>query len=1214
MKAIKTVRTIAAVIAAWTLVAADICAEEKPGVRESARDIPVAYDVDVVVVGGGTGAVSAAVAAAEAGSSVFLAAPYPYLGDDMTATLRLWLEQGEQPTAPLAVSIYQDAVQFQADRSPLEISYTASRPTGAPHHDTDPPSRLTDGLWGNPAQHSVQFNGDVTLDADLGSAREVDEVRIVAYYREEATMGGSGFNVESVTVAISEDGQLWEQVADLQGQSGAGCYVLSATVAATARYVRFDVKKPSQFDRLLLGQIQFFGMQDGSQDSPELARPPRPLHVKKTLEKALLDAGVPFLFSCYPTDVLRDATGAPAGIVMANRAGRQAVLARTIIDATDRGTVARLAGARFRPYRAGTHTFCRVVIGGERVGVEDGDGPFEPRGASDQDSRDLPGMLVVHDALAPAVTAHLVPPGFIAYPCVCGFPGWCEICIGESPLRGYAVRWGNRRGPVLHGNDQRFPIIEYALDLPMPDGSFAAFTAADQTARSLTYHPDQRVTADRMFQVPPDAMHGRQSVEADDVPIDGLPLDAFRPDGVLRLYLLGGAADVSRARAERLLRPLELIDLGARIGAAAAREAAAVGPLVGVRLPGSELAADDADATTTAAWDTREFLTGVRPIQQWPTIRQEARNLPVLGRYDVVVIGGGTGGAPAGIGAAREGAKVLVVEYLHMLGGVGTAGYISRYHHGNRSGFTATVPGGTNWRPEQRAQWWRQTLLDDGADIWFGTIGCGAVVDGDRVVGAVIATPEGRGVVLADVVIDSTGNADIAAAAGARTDYTDAGEFGMQGTGLPPRRLGANYTNSDFTIVDETDMLDVWHVFVYAKQKYPEAFDQGQLIDTRERRRIIGDFYMTILDQSVGRTYPDTISQALTNYDSHGFSTDPYLMLETQPMSGARFQVDIPYRCLLPAGIEGVLVTGLGISVHRDAVPLVRMQPCIQNQGYAAGLAAATAAREGLALREIDIRAVQQRLVELDYLPEQVVEQEDSLPVSAEEIAAAVLQATESYHAAAIVTFHREEALPLLREAFRSSEDDKRYAYALMLSLLFGDATGAQPLLDKVRAADQWDQGWNYMGMGQSGDALSPLDKAIIALGMTGVPEAVPMILEKAAMLNADVAFSHHRAVAVALERLGDKAAAKPLADLLRMPGMSGHVHDTVHAAKAHDAQYQRYLNAVHTRRESLRELLLARTLYRLGDHEGIGAATLRAYTTDLRGHLARHARAMLDE
>jgi hypothetical protein len=45
--------------------------------------------------------------------------------------------------------------------------------------------------------------------------------------------------------------------------------------------------------------------------------------------------------------------------------------------------------------------------------------------------------------------------------------------------------------------------------------------------------------------------------------------------------------------------------------------------------------------------------------------------LPVLGVYDVVIVGGGTSGAAAGIGASRQGCSVLVAEYLHGLGGTG---------------------------------------------------------------------------------------------------------------------------------------------------------------------------------------------------------------------------------------------------------------------------------------------------------------------------------------------------------------------------------------------------------------------------------------------------------------------------------------------------------------------------------------------------------------
>ena len=84
------------------LLAVALCAPAAEWVVESARRIPIADEADVVVVGGTTGAVAAAAAAARAGAKVFLAAPYPYLGEDMTATLRLWLEDGERPASPLA--------------------------------------------------------------------------------------------------------------------------------------------------------------------------------------------------------------------------------------------------------------------------------------------------------------------------------------------------------------------------------------------------------------------------------------------------------------------------------------------------------------------------------------------------------------------------------------------------------------------------------------------------------------------------------------------------------------------------------------------------------------------------------------------------------------------------------------------------------------------------------------------------------------------------------------------------------------------------------------------------------------------------------------------------------------------------------------------------------------------------------------------------------
>jgi hypothetical protein len=843
--------------------------------------------------------------------------------------------------------------------------------------------------------------------------------------------------------------------------------------------------------------------------------------------------------------VLRDPKGNLCGIVMANRAGRQAVVAKVIVDATDRGVVARLAGAKFRPCPAGVQTFRRVVIGGE------------PR------------------AGAGIVVREIQPPFRGA------FPNQAKTSSGV------------------------FRVFEYTLQLPMKDDSVAAWAAADQKARSITYHPEQQFTSDVLFQVPPDPMLGQETA-GDDGAVESLPLAAFRPKGVSRLLVLGGCADIGRKLAERLLRPLMLIDIGARLGTAAAEEAGKLPAPKDVRLPGQPASAP------TAFGEVRESLVGVRPTQQLPAVQQDGRALPVLGRYDVVVIGGGTAGAPAGIGAARQGARTLVVEYLSGLGGVGTTGAISSYYWGNRVGFTKEVAGGaTSWNIEQKCHWYRDQLLKAGADVWFGGVGCGALVDGSHVNGVVVATPHGRGVVLARVVIDATGNADVAAPAGAPCVYTDQTEFAMQGTGLPPRQLGASYTNTDFTIVDETDMVDLWHLFVRAKDKYAGAFDQGQLVDTRERRRIVGDFTVSILDQMNGRTFADSVVRAYSNFDTHGYTVDPYLMLEHPMHKG--FYTYVPYRCLLPKGLEGLLVAGIGMSVHRDALPLVRMQPDIQNQGYAAGVAGAMAVKEGIPPRRIDVKALQRHLVQIGSLPESVLTDEDSYPMSPEKIAAAVKSfAAEDGKGAAVILAQPQEALPLVKEAYQAASGKAKLAYARLLGMM-GDATGLETLSAELERTNAWDAGWNYRGSGQFGHAMSPMDSLIVAIGRTRKAEAVPVLLAKLKLLTAESDFSHHRAVALALELIGDKSAAKPLAEHLAKPDMMGYAHTSLARARELDGP-KAGSHGVETRRTSLRELMVARALYRCGDREGLGEKILQQYAQDLRGHLARHAQAVLKE
>ncbi len=107
-------------------------------VLESARAIPLAYQVDVVVVGASTGGVAAAVQAAKSGAKVFLAAQEPYLGDDMTATLRLWPEADDELDTPLARKIFADPEKSAGpDPRRLPFQYAADRPSAARHRDTD---------------------------------------------------------------------------------------------------------------------------------------------------------------------------------------------------------------------------------------------------------------------------------------------------------------------------------------------------------------------------------------------------------------------------------------------------------------------------------------------------------------------------------------------------------------------------------------------------------------------------------------------------------------------------------------------------------------------------------------------------------------------------------------------------------------------------------------------------------------------------------------------------------------------------------------------------------------------------------------------------------------------------------------------------------------------------------------------------------------------
>jgi len=347
---------------------------------------------------------------------------------------------------------------------------------------------------------------------------------------------------------------------------------------------------------------------------------------------------------------------------------------------------------------------------------------------------------------------------------------------------------------------------------------------------------------------------------------------------------------------------------------------------------------------------------------------------------------------------------------------------------------------------------------------------------------------------------------------------------------------------------------------------------------------------------------------AKSNFDTHGFTVHPMFMI--RPPDREDIYVNVPYRCLLPKAVDGVLVTGLGVSADRDAVPVIRMQADVQNQGYAAGVACAMAAREGKTPRQIDVKAMQQHLVEKGNLPPSVLTDHDTLPLPEAEVARAVNSLINDWDGLEVVLSHLDTGLPLLQRAWQQAEAwNAKLAYAQVLGTL-GDPTGTQTLVEAV-AGKEPDKGWRFTGMGQFGESLSPLDSRIIALGRTRDSRALEPILEFAGKLTPESEFSHFRAVAEACEALDDPAAAPALAALLRKPGMTGYAVTHIDQGRTNPPPSG---TDTSQRNHELTELVLARALYRCGDHEGLGQQILQSYANGLQGHYSRHASAVLAE
>lgn len=385
---------------------------------------------------------------------------------------------------------------------------------------------------------------------------------------------------------------------------------------------------------------------------------------------------------------------------------------------------------------------------------------------------------------------------------------------------------------------------------------------------------------------------------------------------------------------------------------------------------------------------------------------QPQRKLTLLDQTDVLVVGGGSAGVAAAIAARRAGAEVTLVERYNHFGGLWTGGLVlvvighmvkgpkqvcmgigeemMRRLEKIDGGIIGRGPGSN---PTVDAEALKFVMLDmiqeSGVKVFLHCWGVDAVMDGNAVRGAVFESKSGRQAILAKTVVDATGDGDVFAAAGAEFEHRTYNIGLVSRIGnldkvdrarakqnpKPPRGLGSatpipgvNWVNM---LGPETDGLDVAVLtrmemnhrrFIWEnlqKMRKTPGYEKVSLLETgpqlgvRITRALAGVKTLSAEDVNKGARYPDVVAVG-------GF---------TKP---ERDEWHIPYGTLVPKKVDNVLAAGRCISAALKTADNIRLIPVCFATGHAAGVAAAVAAKDGCAPRDVELPKVQAILKQQD--------------------------------------------------------------------------------------------------------------------------------------------------------------------------------------------------------------------------------------------------------
>ena len=413
---------------------------------------------------------------------------------------------------------------------------------------------------------------------------------------------------------------------------------------------------------------------------------------------------------------------------------------------------------------------------------------------------------------------------------------------------------------------------------------------------------------------------------------------------------------------------------------------------------------------------------------------------------DVLVCGGGCAGTAAALSAARRGAKVLLIEKAPFAGGIITCVGLP-YFDGianikdkrvvvrgialellSKSGVCAPDAKQTAvHNPTIPNTFEFKILLDtlireqrDKLTVLFNSFVCGAESANGRITSVLVANKDGLVAVEPKVVIDCTGDADVAAWAGAPFEQNAevqpltlhfrighvkptkglsegcraALEKAQQRGELPlyyGPGVGFTYGNDEVYIhgvrvpANPTDAADLSraemqgradaHAMFRAWKKEVPGFEHSYFIEAypwigvRESRRLLGQYILKEDDLMKGNRFDDAVATGCWYLDLHPNKVTVGTANDFKPEKVQPAPYDIPYRSLLPQKIENLLVAGRCHSATRGAHASTRVTATAMAMGEAAGCAAAGAVADKKSPQELSGVKVRETLAQLGAGP-----------------------------------------------------------------------------------------------------------------------------------------------------------------------------------------------------------------------------------------------------